>query len=96
MTTTEARSHLAALAAALPGLRAAEEAAAKVLSEAHLVLEAIETERWNDTGRGDLQAAIDAFREAERQHRAVAAMLEANWRESGRLRAALRRVEGER
>ncbi|MEK7750430.1 MAG: hypothetical protein AAB654_00845 [Acidobacteriota bacterium] len=93
MIITEIHARLTVLAGELPALRESEEAAAAALSEAALVIEAVDCEAWSGAGRGDMAAAVAVWREAEQRHQPAARALEANLAEAGRLRAALREVE---
>jgi len=86
MTATEIRARLAVLAAELSALHEAEQGAAATLAVARLALEAISAECWAKSGRGNWQAAADAYAEAERAYQVAARALEENLRRAGLLR----------
>jgi len=89
MMETDLHARLQVLAGELPGLKEAEEQAAEALAEARLVVEAISSECWAESGRGDWQAASDAYTVGEHRYQVAARALEANLREAGTLRRML-------
>lgn len=86
MTASEARARLHVLAGELPALTEAEQRAAEALAEARL---ALEEAKGKCTGKGDFQAAANAYAQADRYHLAAARALENNLRRAGLLRRLL-------
>jgi hypothetical protein len=89
MMETELHARLQVLAGELPGLKEAEEQAAEALAEARLVVEAISSECWAESGRGNWQAAANVYGEAEHRYNEAARALEDNLRRAGLLRQRL-------